>query len=145
MKPWHLLCRTAAAAAFVPALLIAPVIGLPAAQAQNPAEAEAQQKLADALLRIVTDLPANTPSRVFEARFAQAVDSQSKNCELVLAAIATARAQVANPAAGTALRNLADVLRGCAQGTGAVNGTNTSFALAPIPAFSVGGGTEYRR
>ncbi|MCH4891685.1 hypothetical protein GO308_01005 [Sphingomonas sp. SFZ2018-12] len=111
-------------------------------QAGEQAAGDARQELVEEILVLARSLPVDTPARVFEARFAQVVDARRDQCDLVLGALLDARGRVQVPAASAALRDLYSVLRGCSVGTGAT--ATGSSGLAPIPSFSVGGGSDYR-
>ncbi|TCQ09091.1 hypothetical protein C8J40_1021 [Sphingomonas sp. PP-CC-3A-396] len=104
--------------------------------------------IADHLARAAGRLPEGSKTQDYEAAFAMVAVSSECGCSTVKAALPglskSNLPQFANlnKRARGALFGLASTLGNC--GTGAIS-EGRPFAIAELPAFSVGGGSDYRR
>jgi hypothetical protein len=105
-------------------------------------------EIADHLARAASRLPEGSRTQDYAAAFATVAVSSECGCSTVKAALPTLSKSDSpqfakfNKRARGALVELADTLGNC--GTGAI-GEGRPFSIAELPAFSVGGGSDYRR
>lgn len=104
----------------------------------------AAERLLRALIVAATSLPETADARAYEATFALEVDRSTVTCDPLLRVMDRALVAPMSKPAHDGLRNLRASLAGC-RPRGTRGGPGDGFALAQVPGFSVGGGSDYTR